>query len=57
MQRGLVKHRAGQKRLAILFQRDGQTVEPIHPLLAQMALDPDFVNRGLIRVCFGVGYL
>ncbi len=39
MQRGLIDHRAGEKRLAVVESREGQTLKPVCPLAAQMALD------------------
>ena len=55
MQRSLVNHRAGEERLAVLCQRDGQALKPVGPLRTQMALEPDLIDRGLawIRCCFG----
>jgi len=47
MQRGLVNHRTGQKRIAVLFQRDGQALKPICPRAAQMALDSDLIDHSL----------
>ena len=32
MQCGLVNHRSGKKRIAIVFQRDGQALKPVCPL-------------------------
>ena len=32
MQRGLIGHRAGEKGIAVLFQRDGQAVKPVGPI-------------------------
>jgi hypothetical protein len=43
MQRGLIGHRAGQKCVAVVFQRDGQTPKPVCPSAIQMALDPDLM--------------
>ena len=57
MQRGLVNHRAGKKCVAVIFQRDGQTLKPVGPLAAQMAFDPDLIDYGLIRVSFWVDFV
>lgn len=37
---GLVDHRTGQKRVAVVFQRDRQTCEPARQRAAEMAFDP-----------------
>lgn len=50
MQCGLIDHRAGENRTSIVFQRDGQAAKPVCPLLSKMALDPDLVDFGLIRI-------
>ena len=47
VQRSLVDHRAGQKRVAIHFQRDGQAIRPVHRLLTEMALYPALIDRGV----------
>lgn len=52
MQCGLVHYRAGQKRIAVLFQPEGQAREPVCPLTAQMAPEPDLIDHGLTGVCF-----
>jgi hypothetical protein len=41
MQRGLIDHRAGYERIAVVFQRDGQALKPVSPSVTQMSLDPD----------------
>jgi hypothetical protein len=43
MQCGLISHRAAQERVAVLVQRDGQAVEPLHPAGLQVSLEADFV--------------
>ena len=53
MQRGLVNYRAGQKRIAVLFQRDGQALKPVCPLMTQMALEPDLIDQGGLGSVFG----
>ena len=54
MQGSLVDHRTGEKRSAVLFQRDGQALKPVCPLAAQMALDPDLIDRRLyLDPCLG----
>src|SRR4051794_1031431 len=45
MQCGLVFYRAGQERVAVGFERDGQAPEPVCPFLTQMALDPDLIDQ------------
>ncbi len=47
MQRSLVNDWAGEKRIAIIFKCDRQTLEPVCPLTAQMAFEPDFIDHGL----------
>ena len=47
MQCGLIDHWAGQKRIAVFLQRDGQALKPVCPLLDQMAFDPDLIDHGL----------
>ncbi len=44
MQSGLICHRSGKKRVAVLFQGDGQAIEPYRPLGIQMSLEADFVE-------------
>ena len=51
VQRGLVDRRAGQQRIAVLCQRDGQAFEPVHPLRRQVARDPDLVGGG-VSLCW-----
>ncbi len=53
MQRGLVNHRAGDKSITVVFQRDGQAPKPVCPLRTQMALDPDLIDHGLTGVSYG----
>ena len=55
MQRGLVNHRAGEERIAVLFQRDGQAAKPVCPLRTQMALEPDLIDHGLAWISCRVG--
>ena len=38
VQRGLIDHRAGQERVAIVFQRDGQAREPVRPAATRWPL-------------------
>src|SRR6266566_5740916 len=54
MQCGLIDHRAGEKRLAVVESREGQTLKPVCPLAAQMALDSDLIDPGLIWITFRV---
>ena len=48
MQRRLINHLAGQQRIAVLFQQDGQPVEPFFPLLTQIALDAYVLDHGAV---------
>jgi len=52
MQRGMIDHRASQKWIAVVFQRDGHFSEPVCPVMTQMALDPDFIDHWLICIMF-----
>ena len=49
MQGGLIRHRSREKRVAVIFQRDGQAFEPVPPLRRQVACNPDFV-AGRVRL-------
>lgn len=53
MQRGLINHRAGQQRVAVRFDSDGQTPEPVRPFRTQLPLDSDLVNHGLVWTRLG----
>ncbi len=44
MQRSLIDHRAGEKRLAVLGQRDGHLLKPIGPPRVKVSLEADFVD-------------
>jgi len=57
MQFSLVNHQAGQERIAVLFQRDGQPLEPIRPLLAQMSLYPDWIDLWLVNSAFRIVFV
>ncbi len=57
MQRGLVNHRAGEKRIAVLFQRDGQAPKPVCPLGTQMALEPDLIGHEFMGVIFWIEFV
>ena len=48
MQRGLVNYRAGQQRIAVRFQRDGQALKPFSPPVIQVSLDADLVALWLV---------
>jgi hypothetical protein len=52
MQRGLICDRAGQKRVAVVLQRDGQPLKPICPSAIQMALDPDLIDYSFTCIGF-----
>ena len=52
MQCSLVGYRARQDRIAVLVQGDGRALEPLGPLLAQMAPKPEFVDRRPIWIGF-----
>ena len=45
MQRGLIDHRSCEKRITVVFQRDGQASKPVCPLITQMTLNPDLVDH------------
>ena len=53
VQRRLIDRRAGQQRRAVVFRRDGQAAEPVGPLAAQVALEPDLVGQRFIRIGCG----
>src|SRR5919199_1198903 len=46
----LVDHRAGEQRVAVLLDRDGQALKPVRPLVTKMTLDPDLIDRWLTRI-------
>jgi hypothetical protein len=50
MQGGLIDHRAGQERVAVVFQRDRQAPEPVRPLATKVALDPDLIDHWFTRI-------
>ena len=50
MERSLVGHGAGQQRAAILLLTDGESLEPIGPVIAKVAFDPDLAD-GLLQLC------
>ena len=50
MQRGLIDHRAGQKRVAVLFQRDGQAFKPGGPLAIKVSLEANFIKSRLVMI-------
>ncbi len=53
VQRGLVGQRAGEQRIAVVFQRDAQAIKPVAPLTTQMALEPDLIDHGRNWICLG----
>src|SRR5215469_13763895 len=57
MQGSLIAHRTGEQRLAIVFPGDRQARKPVRPLAAQMALDPDLIDRGLRFFTFQVVFV
>jgi len=57
MQRGLIDHRTGKKRFAVLFQRDCQAPKPVFPIVAQMALYPDLIDGWFTWICFYVEFV
>ena len=57
MQRGLIDHWAGEKRISVLFERDGQAFEPVGPLDVQLALYPDLVDCWFTWVRFWVEFV
>ena len=54
MQRSLISHRTADKRIAVRFRCDSHTLKPDLPLRIQLALDPDLVDCGLVRVSLRV---
>jgi len=52
MQRGLIDHRAGEKCLAGVCKSDGQAPKPVCPLVTQLALDSDLIDRWLTWIDF-----
>ena len=48
----VIDNRAGEKRIAVLFQREGQTAKPVGPFSTQMALDPDLIDHWLSLFTF-----
>ena len=52
MQRGLIDHGTAQERIAIFFQRVGQSLKPLYPLAAQMTFDPNLIDRWLVGITF-----
>ncbi len=58
MQRGLIDHRAGQERVAVVFQGEGQAPKPVCPLAAQMALDSDLIDQWLsLFTCLALDFV
>jgi hypothetical protein len=55
MQGSLIGHRTDDQACAILFQIDRQALEPLCPLVAQMALNPDLIDQGLVQAGFFIG--
>ena len=43
MQGGLIRHSSREKRSAVIFERDRQTIEPVCPLSAEMSVNPDLI--------------
>lgn len=41
----LINHRAGEQRIAVFLQRDGQAIKPVCPLRTEMALDPNLIDH------------
>ncbi len=54
MQRGLIDHRAGEKRLAVVESCDGQALKPVCPFATQKALDSDLIDQWLTWITFRV---
>ena len=57
MQRRLIDYRTGYKRIAVVFQRDGQTLKPGCPLTTQMAFNSDLIDHGLTWISFQVVFV
>src|SRR5947209_59320 len=50
MQRRLVNNRSSQQRVTVALKRDSQSAKPGRPLMIEIALQPDLVDRWLLRV-------
>jgi len=57
IQRGLIDDRAGQERITVLFEGDGEALEPIGPLRSQVAFEPDLIDHHSTWVTFGVEFV
>ncbi len=52
MQRSLIDNRSGQQRVAVALKCDSKSAKAVLPLIIEVALQLDFVDRWLIR--FGI---
>src|SRR5438105_3550863 len=52
VQRSLIDNRSGQQRVAVALKCDSKSAKPVLPLMIEVALQLDFVDRWLIR--FGI---
>ena len=48
MQRCLIGHGSGKKRVAVFFQCDGQVLKPFGPLVIQVSFEADLVALMLV---------
>ena len=51
IQCGLIDYLPPEQGLAVVLERDGQTLKPVSPLRTQMALDPDLIDYWLTWIC------
>src|ERR1044071_497567 len=51
MQGGLVSHRTGEKRIAVLFQCQPHASKPVFPFKAEMTFEPDLIDHDWTRMC------
>jgi hypothetical protein len=57
MQRGLVNHRAGHGRIAVVFQIDCPTTKPVCPLTIKMALYADLTEHSWTWISLGAEFV
>ena len=50
MQRGLIDHRAGEKRLAVVESREGQVFKPVGLPVIKVSLDANLVKSRLLII-------
>jgi hypothetical protein len=52
VQGGIVDHRARQESVTIFIPRDRQILKPLRPVTAQLALNLDLIDTGLLWIGF-----